>query len=137
MSVETLFKSHVNSLKYVFKDGTVANFIAGKYYTSVKKHVEELKAEVAGNPTWEIYIDSKESTIDTAAVDPLSRLRAELEVKIRKEMAAQINPQNDFGKVEQGIFSPASTTDIAAVSAGGDGAQLAQRLSSLVGKSIK
>jgi hypothetical protein len=133
MAIETLFKSTHASIKYIFKDGSTANFIHGKYSTANKKQIEELSAEVeARHP--HILIDAQERTIDTEKVDPISKLKDKLRAEILDEMARQSNPLNDFGSSDQGNFSPASTMDIAAVSAGGDGSQLASRLANLVGK---
>jgi hypothetical protein len=133
MAIETLFKSTHASIKYIFRDGSTANFIHGKYSTSVKKHIEELNAEVeARHP--HILVDPKEITIDTEKTDPISKLKDKLRAEILDEMARQSNPLNDFGSSDQGNFSPASTSDIASVSAGGDGAQLVSRLANLVGK---
>jgi hypothetical protein len=133
MSVETLFKSTHQSIKYIFRDGVTAYFIHGMYHTTNPKHIEELNAEVAAKHP-HIFIDSKEKTIDTEKVDPISKLRDKLRAEILDEMARNSNPLNDFGSSNQGNLNPASTMDIAAVSAGGDGAQLVSRLQNLVGK---
>jgi hypothetical protein len=133
MTIETLFKSNHSSIKYIFKDGAPAVFVYGKYSTSNKKYIEELQAECeSGHP--HIFIDQKEKTIDTDKIDPMAKLKERLRAEILDDMARQANPLNDFGTSEQGTFSPASTTDIAAVATGGDGAQLASRIQNLVGK---
>ena len=133
MTIETLFKSNHSSIKYVFRDGSVAIFIHGKYSTANKKYIEELQNECELKHP-HIFVDLKEKTIDTEKIDPISKLKEKLRAEILDDMARQSNPLNDFGKSDQGSFSPASTTDIAAVATGGDGAQLASRIQNLVGK---
>lgn len=133
MAIETLFKSNHSSIKYIFRDGTVAVFVYGKYSTSNKKYIEELQAECSvGHP--HIFIDAKEKVIDTEKIDPISKLKEQLRAEILEDMARQSNPQNDFGNSDQGNLNPASTMDIAAVAGGGDGSQLAARIQNLVGK---
>lgn len=72
-----LFKSTVESCRYVFKNGTVACFISGRYATDVKTEIEELDAEVAlKHPT--IYVDAKEKEVEQKAVDPIANLRKQI-----------------------------------------------------------
>ena len=126
-----LFKSNHSSIKYVFRDGSFANFIKGKFYTDREEHVKELEGEVKLRHP-HIYIDSKEPTIDPTKLDDRSKLKDSLRAEILDEMMRKSNPENDFGSSFQGALNPSSTIDISPVSAGGDGAQLATKLKALV-----
>jgi hypothetical protein len=84
-TTHTLFKSSLQSMQYVFKDGSMAHFINGRYYTPIIKRQEELQAEVDnGGCGGYVYVDPDEPTFDTNAATPVDALRA----KILEELLA-------------------------------------------------
>lgn len=134
MAIQKLYKCTTPSCSYIFKNGKAGYFIKGRYSTALPNEIEELDNEVAlRHPN--ISIDPNELEIDTEA-DPLAGLKARLRQEILDDIRAQelisINPARDMGKSEQGKLNPASTTDIAPTSAGGDATQVVSRLASLM-----
>ena len=138
MAIQKLYKCSVKSCSYIFKNGKAGYFIHGRYVTSLPNEIEELESEVSlGHPN--IYIDIKELEVDTEA-DPLAGIKAKLRQEILDEIRATeliaINPARDMGESEKGKFKPASTTDIAATSAGGDATQVVAKLASLMSTGV-
>ena len=134
MAIQKLYKCSVKSCSYIFKNGKAGYFINGRYSTQLSNEIEELDNEVSlGHPN--IFVDLKEIEIDTEA-DPLAGMKARLRQEILEEIKAKelisTNPARDMGDSEQGKFRPASTTDIAATSAGGDATQVVSKLASLM-----
>ena len=69
-----VFKSTMGSSNYVFKDGSFAAFVSGKFYTDNDEYIAELQAEVAAKHP-NIYVDADESEIDAVMVDPATAQR--------------------------------------------------------------
>lgn len=118
-----LFKSTISSCKYFFKNGKAAVFRMGTYITEDAAEIAELDAEIkAGHPN--IYVDKNEVFAAVDRDDPIAALRkriaAEERAKVLAEMAAATDPSRDLGTSEQGKLNPASTSDIAPVTANGD-----------------
>lgn len=135
MAVLKLYKCTLQSCQYVFRSGHVAKFAHGRYATEVPEEIAELDHEVLlKHPN--IFIDPMEEVVDTD-YDP----RAEMKKKMREEILAEIAAEHERASGDLGRdmgssdvnakFKPASTTDIAPVAAGGDGANIAARLKSL------
>jgi len=133
MAIARVFKSQVQSIKYIFKNGKEAPFVFGKYYTDNATEIAELEQEIAlGHP--QIFIDSEEKEVDTEKMDPLSRLREKIIAEYLEEQAKQLDPSNDFGNTLPQSVKPASSSDVAAASAGGAGSSAAAKLFAKVGK---
>lgn len=112
-----LYKATLPSINYIFKNGKPAIFVRGRFATDVQAEYEELDAEIAaGHP--HIYIDADEPIAEANTADLISGLRAQLEAKIRAEMAAASDINNDRGTVEPTALKPASTVDVAPAAAG-------------------
>jgi hypothetical protein len=86
---------------YVFKSGKSVHFIMGKYATANKAEIEELAAECS-DPQSNYYIDSGETEVDSAAVDPIASLRAKIREEERAALIAATNPNRDMGTTVQG-----------------------------------
>lgn len=133
-----LYKSPLRSWKYFFSDGTPAIFANGEYTTDQENRIAELDREVQlRHPA--IYIDPNEKFVSIERLDPLiglrKRIAAEERAKVLEEMrAAAGNPDRDMGKTEQERIRPASTTDIASVTAGGDASARLMNLAQNAGK---
>lgn len=110
MTIKHVFKSRVSSIKYIFKAGKEANFIAGLYYTSVDSEIAELNAEIeAGHPIF--YKDEAELTVDTDNMNPLDIIKQKAVAEYIASQAAQ-SKDSDKGSYEQGNVNPSSTTDL-------------------------
>lgn len=118
MSQETqefaLFKCHVQSCKYYFKNGSVAYFTDGRFATSNEEEIEELMAEIkARHP--HIYIDDKEKTASSAMQDPMSALRAkiiaeyEAERKFKSTQTPEVTQLGDTGNTDTSSGAGAGT----------------------------
>lgn len=126
-----VYKSHLPYCKYAFGNGSEAEFIKGVYYTKNEAQIDELDAMIArGHSVF--YIDPNESAIVAEDRDPMVKLRKQIRADLIAEGYAKINPDNNMGSSTQGPLNAASSRDIAAVSAGGDGATSGAKLASLV-----
>lgn len=114
-----LFKNRLLSCKYVFTDGTIANFINGKYATANEAEIKELEALVAKGHQY-IYIDTAETTVDYDITDPLASLRKKFfeEFKLQQSTAAANIDGRDLGASVQGPLKATSSKDIAPVTIG-------------------
>jgi hypothetical protein len=121
-----LFMSHAPSIKYVFKNGDVANFVNHRYFTADETQVKELQYEIEKKQHPAFYINPAESEVNPAEQDPMSRLRKMIIEQHYAELAKKTGPQNDLGTITQTKLTPTSTTDISAVTANGVQAKLAQ-----------
>lgn len=113
-----VYHATIKSCKYIFKDGTVANFVNGKFPTTLPQQIEELdKVVAAGHP--HIHVRKGEEVVDYDTTDPLAELRKKFFNEFKAEQAqAAANPTTDFGTSTQGPLKGTSTTDIAAVTIG-------------------
>lgn len=76
MTIKAVFKSHIPSVSYFFKNGLQAAFLLGRYETDKEDHATELlEAIAAGNP--HLYVDPNDSEVDTDAPSPMERIRQE------------------------------------------------------------
>lgn len=131
-----VFNSTIPSVNFVFKNGKAAAFVAGKYFTDVESEIAELSEEVK-NRHPHIYVDKDQVTIQSEMLDPMVALRAKFFAEFEEELAKKTDPSQDLGTYEQEKVVPASTQDIAAAAAGGDGNNLAARLAGLAAKSAQ
>jgi hypothetical protein len=129
--LEKLFKSNTKSIKYIFKNGHVANFVRGRYTTSDPVKIAELMAEVEANHP-EIHIDQNELEIDPRMEDPKLRMRAEILKDLMEANLVATNPERDMGEYSPGKMNPQSTQSIASVMAGGNATQLSAQVAALV-----
>lgn len=134
----TLFMSTLPSMKYVFKSGENAVFIQSRFFTTNPDYEAELLKEIKlGHPY--IYINSKEPKVNPKFQDPLSRLKKKHIEEFILQVLAATNEQNKLPDSPEGSFklTPSSTSDIAAVVAGGDARSLQTRLQALVAATKK
>ncbi len=136
-TLPNLFKSRMPNWVFIFPNGKRAVFSKGMYMTTDPKEIAHLNLEIElGHPA--MYVDPNEVTVSLDRIDPVAalkgRLRQELLAEIAAEMAAATNPANDMGNSEQGKLKPASTSDIVAVTAGGDAAARLANLRATVQK---
>ena len=118
-----LYKSTIKFNNIVFPNGHVAHFKGGMFVTDNQYQIDYLDSQIAQNGFGGvIYIDPKARTITAEQENPMLALKRKFYEEFQAEKAAQMNPSNDMGSSEQGKLNPASTTDIAPVALGGDGA---------------
>lgn len=121
-----LYKSTNKFCNVVTPRGKVLHFRAGMYITADENEIQFLDSAIGANEfNNAIYIDPNARTITAEQENPLLALKKKFIEEYLQEQAAMINPSNDMGNSEQGKLKAASTSDIAAVTAGGDaGARL-------------
>lgn len=118
-----LYKSTLKFNNVVFPNGHVAHFKGGMFVTDVPAHIEYLDDQIAqGGFGGVVYVDPSARTITAEQENPMLALRAQFYREFEAERAAFVSPSNNMGTSEQGKLNPASTTDIAPVALGGDGA---------------
>lgn len=116
-----LYKSTNKFCNVITTKGKVLHFRAGMYITDQKEEIEFLDSAVANNEfAGAIYIDPNARTITAEQENPMLALRKKFFQEFLQEQAAMLNPENNMGTSDQGKLKAASTSDIAAVTAGGD-----------------
>jgi len=118
-----LYKSTIKFNNIIFPNGHVAHFKGGMFVTGDPDQIEYLDKQISSNGFGGvIYIDPNARTITAEQENPMLALKRKFYEEFEAEKRAQMNPANDMGSSEQGKLNPASTTDIAPVALGGDGA---------------
>lgn len=118
-----LYKSTIKFNNIIFPNGHVAHFKGGMFATENPDHIAYLDSQIAQNGFGGVvYIDPEARTITAEQENPMLALRKKFYEEFQKEQAAHVDPSNDMGSSEQGKLKPVSTTDIAPVALGGDGA---------------
>lgn len=116
-----LYKSGMMFCNVIMPNGHVLHFKGGVYITDNPDYIEYLDKEIASNGfSGSVYIDPNARTITAEEENPMLALEKMFYEKFRKEQQEQLNPSNDRGESVQGKLKAASTSDIAAVVAGGD-----------------
>ena len=127
MSILTLFKNRYGSVSTIMKDGTRLAFVAGQYFTDVKKEYEFLK-ECAETKQCGVFIDKAQPEIDTENSSPVAMLKAKLRAEIMAEIAAggknripQVSPGDSTqGTLAASVVSTQGTASAALKGAGAD-----------------
>lgn len=114
-----LFKNRLLSCKYIFSDGTTANFVNGKYATANESEIYELEGQIRKGHQY-LYVDANEITVDYDITDPLASLRKRFfdEFQQQQTTAAANIDGRDFGTSTQGPLKATSSKDIAPVTIG-------------------
>lgn len=120
MSTSNQYFSNIPACRYVFKSGTVAEFMNGKYLTSSPKEIEELEEEIKqGHP--HLYIKKGHETADN---DPLAGLKQKIINDYiagqKKAMEEATDGSRDFGSTVSAAsiaeqIKPASSVKVASV----------------------
>lgn len=104
-------------------NGKPLHFKFGKYATLDADEIAFLDKAIARNEfAGTIYIDPNARTLSEEEENPMKALEKQIIARYLAEQAAATDPANDFGNYEQTKLNAASTSDIAPVAAGGDGA---------------
>jgi hypothetical protein len=122
MSKVNVYYSSMPSVQYVFKDGTVAGFIAGVFSTSIPTQVEELNAEVAArHPIITVKVGYE--VVDSADLDPLAELKKQVIANYLAEQAANAAKDKDMGNstplANLGMANSSTINDAASGSSSG------------------
>ena len=116
-TMKKVFKSRIQSCRFLFKDGHEAAFVGGKFFTNVSGEIEELVTEIErGHP--HIWIDASESEIDTDNLDPFAEIKRTAIADYLAAQEAAFQPSNDRGSSESQKLVPASSASVAKASAG-------------------
>lgn len=113
-----VYKNHLPSCHYVFRDGSQATFVNGEFKTANPYEIEQLDSEIRrGHP--HIYISKDAPAVVSAKLDadPMAALRAKIRAEIELE-----NAPKDMGAnrpMDGTQLKPANTSDVAAAVAGG------------------
>lgn len=108
MSIITIFKSHLPSVSFFFKNGKQAAFINGKYVTEIETEIDELRAEIGNYDTTKsnhphLYVDPAEKEIDTEAPSAIDIIRQEAYEQAKKDiLAEQARAMSASGNVSTG-----------------------------------
>lgn len=124
MAIKRVFHSTLNSSRFIFKDGTVAHFNAGKFFTDKKKEIAELEEEIAAGSIY-IFMDEKVKEVDVDA-DPLEAVRKKAIEEFIAANAAAIDPNKLMGFSDQGKLKTVTSHDIAAGAASGEAGMVAK-----------
>jgi hypothetical protein len=103
-----LYLSTFPSCRYIYKDGTEAVFVNGKYATGEQNRIEELDAEVAARHPY-IFTDKDKLQIDEKELDPMEALKK----KIIAEAIASGEVVSSSSSSDQ---SPVKPSSVAALS---------------------
>lgn len=125
-----LFWSSMPFMNYVFSKGKMAVFRHHRFATDNPEEIAELTREInLGHPQLSIKQDALYLTEEME--DPMKALKAKIIADYIAEQAKHIDPANDMGNSSEERIRPMSTTDVAAVAAGGDATQSAAKLVAL------
>lgn len=122
-----LYWSTMPFMNYVFTKGEFAHFRHHRFATDVPEEIEQLNNEVARKHP-HIYIKPDQPYLTEEMEDPMKALKKKIIAEFLAQQAAFTDPENDMGNTKQEAIRPQSTTDIAAVAAGGDATQSAAKL---------
>ena len=95
MSMVNVFKSRPQTIGYVFKSGKTVHFVNHQYTTTAPDEIKELSDECKANGAY-FYVEG-DGMMDTATLDPIAGLRAQIEAEVLAKYAAQGNPLRDMG----------------------------------------
>jgi hypothetical protein len=123
VSEKRLYKSTAKSVNLIMPDGKILHFKFGWFATDDPIVIDWLDRAVARNEFGgNIYIDPNAKTISEDQENPMKALRKKIIEEYLAEQATHTNPANDMGESKQSPLKAASTSDIAPVALGGDGA---------------
>lgn len=128
-----LFKTRTASINYILPTGKNLIFVNHCYMTDSAYEIEHLNAEIELGHK-ELYVDPNEVTVSEDRSNPVAALRRRIAMEERAKLMEEMAAGKDFGSYAQGNISPASTTDIAPVTANGDATA---RLTALKGSVAK
>lgn len=118
-----LYKSTARSCNVIMPKGQTLHFKFGRFATRDEDEIAWLDSAIKRNEfAGQIYIDPQARTLSEEEENPMKALEKQIIAKYLAEQAVHLNPANDMGKSEQTPLKATSTSDIAPVALGGDGA---------------
>lgn len=132
MALQHVFRSSLESVKYLMPNGKELIFRFHQFLTDVEAEVTQLKEEIAGKHPYLSY----EGEQDIYVKSPNEVIEALVNKEVERRLAA-LNPSNDMGKSEQGKLMAANSSNIAEAAAGGTGLNLAALRATLANKPIE
>lgn len=130
-----LYKSTTKFTTIHDTKGRAMHFKMGNFITEDEEFIAFLDGEIAKNAFGGvIYIDPKARTITAEQENPMIALRKRFFQEFLAEQQAHMNPENDMGNSTQGPLNATSTSNIAAVAAGGGPTISGAKLVSLANK---
>lgn len=136
-----VFHSRTPSMQMVLKDGTYVHFVGGKYRTSKKKEIEELKAEIENGLVYIYQKSGAEQEVEEEDVMAgwKARMRAEIIAEEKAKMlAASGSLDRDMGTYEASTrINAASSSDLSAGAARSDSISFVSAEGAPTGASIQ
>lgn len=130
-----LYKSTTKFTTIHDTKGRAMHFKMGNFITDDEEFIAFLDGEIAKNAFGGvIYIDPNARTITAEQENPMIALRKKFFQEFLAEQQAHMNPENDMGNSTQGPLNATSTSNIAAVAAGGGPTISGAKLVSLANK---
>lgn len=116
MTISKVIKSTIPSCTYVFKDGSILEFIGGKATTDSTEYYEELIQEIkiigqnkSKHPF--IYVDADEQEIDSEALSPFEELKAKARKEVEEEFKRAMNNGNSTSAAGNFAASVSNTSN--------------------------
>lgn len=118
-----LYKSTARSCNVIMPKGQTLHFKFGRYATRDEDEIAWLDSAIKRNEfVGQIFIDPNAKTISEEEENPMKALEKQIIAKYLAEQAQFTAPGNDMGESKQTPLKATSTSDIAPVALGGDGA---------------
>jgi hypothetical protein len=118
-----LYKSTARACNVITPQGKILHFKFGRYATRDEEEISWLDGMIRRNEfVGQIYIDPAARTLSEEEENPIKALEKQIIAKYLAEQAQHLDPTNDLGESKQGPLKATSTSDIAPVALGGDGA---------------
>jgi hypothetical protein len=123
-----VFHSTMQSVKYGFTDGSMAEFIRGRYYTDDPAKIAALQNEIRLRHPY-LYVEAGKETVMSDDLDPVAVMRKQIRAELMLEMlAASGNPGRDMGSYSPGKLQATNTNDVANHTHGGDATMIQARI---------
>jgi trehalose/maltose hydrolase-like predicted phosphorylase len=118
-----LYKSTARSCNVITPQGETLHFKFGRFATRDEYEIAWLDGMIKRNEfAGQIYIDPNARTLSEEEENPMKALEKQIIAKYLSDQAKHLDPSNDMGESKQGPLKATSTSDIAPVALGGDGA---------------
>lgn len=122
-----LFFSVTPSMQVIDSKGQAIIFVSGRHHTKDPARIAFLN-EMVEHSGGTIFTNPDQLTMSADQLDPMNVLKAKHIREYLEQQAQFTDPNQDGGISVQGPLTPASTTSIAAVAAGGGPSSITARI---------
>lgn len=105
------------SMQVIDGKGQPMVFISGRFVTKDPAQIAQLES-MCENGSGAIFKNPDQLTLAASDLDPMNALRNQFYKEFQAEQARRLDPTQNFGSTALERLTPASTTDIAPVTAG-------------------